>query len=87
MNVWRPPHCADTAALAKTIAQRCQHATPVHNGWQASCPAHEDDCPALSITPTADRVLLRCHAGCTTPDIVTALGMSMADLFVWSHAR
>jgi putative DNA primase/helicase len=48
----------------------------------ACCPAHNDKNPSLSVTEGDDgRVLLKCHAGCRTEDIVDALGLSMADLF------
>jgi putative DNA primase/helicase len=50
--------------------------------WTARCPAHEDRSPSLSIKEGhGGRVLLRCHAGCTTEAIVAALGLTMADLF------
>ncbi|KWT62886.1 hypothetical protein ADL21_06265 [Streptomyces albus subsp. albus] len=47
--------------------------------WQ--CPAHEDRSPSLSVTSGREGVLLRCHAGCTTEEVVAALGLTMADLF------
>lgn len=41
----------------------------------ASCPAHEDSTPSLSITcGEADRTVLHCHAGCTTADVLAAVG-------------
>lgn len=49
--------------------------------WQ--CPAHEDRAPSLSVargTKGAD-VVLHCHAGCTTEDVVAALGLTLADLY------
>ncbi|CAN5537393.1 hypothetical protein BH18ACT8_BH18ACT8_16290 [soil metagenome] len=49
------------------------------------CPAHEDRNPSLSVTAGESRVLLRCHAGCDTDDVLTALGLSRADLFDESH--
>lgn len=53
------------------------------NGWQAKCPAHDDRSPSLSISEGRDgRALLNCHAGCETPAILAALGLSMEDLFV-----
>jgi hypothetical protein len=52
------------------------------DGWMARCPAHEDGTPSLSITEGDDgRVLLKCHAGCATEEIVSALGLSLSDLF------
>ncbi|MEU3436359.1 DUF3987 domain-containing protein [Streptomyces sp. NPDC006863] len=47
--------------------------------WQ--CVAHEDRSPSLSVTKGREGVLLNCHAGCATEDIVSALGLTMADLF------
>ncbi len=50
--------------------------------WQASCPAHEDNSPSLSVSVgDDDRVLLHCHAGCPFESIVAALGLQTADLF------
>lgn len=50
--------------------------------WQAKCPAHEDKQASLSISTTQDgKTLLHCHAGCEAIDIVTAMGLSMQDLF------
>jgi hypothetical protein len=51
------------------------------NRWLAVCPAHSDSRPSLSIRQTHDRTLLRCWAGCATPDICAVLGLTMADLF------
>ena len=51
--------------------------------WRARCPAHDDKNPSLSITAGDDgRVLLYCHAKCTTKDVCKALGISEKDLFV-----
>jgi hypothetical protein len=49
--------------------------------WVARCPFHQDNSPSLSIGEGADRILLHCFALCETPDIVAALGLTMADLF------
>ena len=47
----------------------------------ACCPAHDDHSPSLSIAVDVEgRILLRCHAGCPTPAVVEALGLTMADL-------
>lgn len=54
----------------------------------ALCPAHEDTNRSLSVSEGDDgRVLLRCHAGCRTEDIVSALGLSMSDLFPASKEK
>jgi hypothetical protein len=53
------------------------------NGWNATCPAHEDQKNSLSITHGDDgKAILNCHAGCETKDIVAVIGLQMKDLFV-----
>lgn len=51
-------------------------------GWVARCPAHEDRHQSLSITEAEDRILLRCHAGCRTENVVREAGIKWSDLFV-----
>lgn len=55
-------------------------------GWKARCPAHEDRSPSLSISEGTDGILVYCHAGCDTRDIVTALQLEMKDLFYDARA-
>jgi hypothetical protein len=51
------------------------------DGWTARCPAHEDQRSSLSIGTGDDgRVLVHCHAGCSTEAIVGKLGLTMRDL-------
>ena len=46
------------------------------------CPAHDDKRPSLAIRERHDGALLvRCHAGCATEDILDALGLGFADLY------
>lgn len=63
---------------------------------KAQCPAHDDGNPSLSIGPRRDGkgVVLHCHAGCSTEDVMAALKLSMGDLFddpkiraIWSPRR
>src|SRR5882762_4853451 len=50
--------------------------------YAARCPAHEDARASLSLTAGTDgRILLKCHAGCTSEAVVRALGLTLADLF------
>lgn len=52
----------------------------------ACCPTHNDGQrqgdQSLSITLKEDKVLVKCFAGCQTPDIVKTLGLTMSDLFI-----
>lgn len=50
-------------------------------GWQTNCPAHEDRTPSLSIGVADDgRILVKCHAGCRTEDVLAAVRLTMRDL-------
>jgi hypothetical protein len=50
--------------------------------WIARCPAHDDRRPSLSIREADDgKVLLHCWIGCSAAEVVTALGLSLSDLF------
>jgi putative DNA primase/helicase len=43
-------------------------------GWTARCPAHDDRTPSLSIREAdANKVLVRCHAGCDQERVIAAL--------------
>lgn len=50
--------------------------------WMAKCCAHDDRSPSLSIRELDDgRVLIHCFAGCGAADVMTAVGLTLADLF------
>ena len=47
----------------------------------ARCPGHDDHRPSLSLAESSDgKALLKCHAGCSTEEIVAPLGLRVADL-------
>lgn len=48
-------------------------------------PNHQDSRPSLSFDEGEECVLLHCHAGCATEEIVTALGLTMRSLY--DHPR
>lgn len=61
---------------------RLHGVTRTSNGWDALCPAHGDQRPSLGVAVGSDgRILLKCRAGCSIESIVSALGLSMKDLF------
>jgi len=53
----------------------------------ARCPAHDDQTPSLSISPTSQRILLKCYAGCKFEDIVRAVGMEPQQFFAPKESR
>jgi hypothetical protein len=51
-------------------------------GYQALCPAHDDQDRSLSVSQGEDgRALIKCFAGCEAEGIVASLGLEMKDLF------
>lgn len=67
---------------AEEFAGKCGKAKHFSWGWKALCPAHDDKEPSLSIRQDADKMRLKCHAGCTDEDILKAAGCTVADLFL-----
>ncbi len=63
------------------MLERFEKVRPVHGGWMACCPAHDDRNPSLSVTLKDDRWLLRCHAGCAAGDVLAAVDLEWGDLF------
>lgn len=70
------------------ILDQLQNVKRSGKGWVACCPAHEDRTPSLSINECSDgTVLVKCHAGCDTTSILTALSMKVVDLFAAKSGR
>jgi hypothetical protein len=65
------------------VLSRLENVTEVTSGWSALCPGHDDSMNSLSIGEGDDgRALIHCHAGCTFPELLEALGLRPRDLFV-----
>ncbi|WP_206442950.1 hypothetical protein [Candidatus Protofrankia californiensis] len=55
---------------------------PTRGQQDVKCPAHDDGTASLSVGTGKDgRVLLVCQAGCSTDDVLTAVGLDVVDLF------
>ena len=71
-----------TTRPLERILERLEGVKQVGNGYSARCPAHDDKRNSLSIDTGDDgRVLLFCHAGCSSQDICKAVGLDLRDLF------
>lgn len=50
--------------------------------YSAKCPAHDDKKASLSVGKGRDnKIVMKCHAGCTVPEILDAMGLKETDLF------
>lgn len=57
--------------------------------YSCRCPAHQDRTPSLNFREATDRngqptVVMHCFAGCSTADVLAAIGLDWGDLFVSS---
>ena len=56
------------------------------DSWVACCPSHKDKSPSLAIKATPETMLIHCFAGCSTEEILDAVGMTFDDLYP-DHGR
>ncbi len=64
------------------LLNRLEKVEGTEGRWTACCPAHGDKSPSLAIRQLDDgRILLKCFAGCSAYEVVSAVGMDMQDLF------
>lgn len=51
------------------------------NKWLCKCPSHTDRSPSLGIKLLDDdKILIKCFAGCSASEIVSSIGLTLADL-------
>lgn len=67
--------------LQQVLLPKLEGVKNVGGYFIAKCPAHEDHNPSLSIRPgSVQPVVLNCHAGCATEDILAALDLTWKDI-------
>ena len=70
-----------TDVLREIVLPKLDRVQKTADGFQARCPAHEDNSPSLSLNyGTKQPVILNCHAGCDSDDILKAIGLEWKDL-------
>jgi hypothetical protein len=83
--VWRPRGIVVSAPSqpVESLLARLEGVRRQGGFYRAFCPAHDDKrTPNLDVKEGEDgRVLLLCRAGCSTQEVVEALGLKMSDLF------
>lgn len=65
---------------AEVVLSRIEGVRKAGSGWSARCPAHDDRSASLSVTQAGDRVLIHCFAGCRPDDVLTAIGLTWANI-------
>lgn len=70
----------------QSVLDRLAGVRPSNGGYEARCPAHDDQHASLSVNRGEDgRVLLHCHAGCALVAVCKAMGLRLGDLFPSSN--
>lgn len=70
----------DVRQVAAAIANGT-NVRPSQGGYMVVCPAHEDHTPSLSVREGETQgVVLHCHAGCRTEDVLAASSLSWEDI-------
>ena len=71
-----------TAPIDKLLPQLARVRRTAPARWSASCPAHEDRSPSLSVRELDDgTVLIHDFGGCSVEDVVGAVGLTLTDLY------
>lgn len=71
----------DFDPLRERVLPRLEGVRPSGGQFIARCPAHEDRKASLTVKAGQEHpVTLFCHAGCSTEDVLTALGLTWADV-------
>jgi hypothetical protein len=73
----------EVSTPAELVLSRLKGVRATPNGWDALCPAHDDQHPSLGVAVGKDgKVLLTCRSrGCSAEAVCRALGLDLSDLF------
>lgn len=75
--------------MIDNLLSKLEKVTPKGTGkWVARCPAHGDKSPSMAISRTNDdRILIHCFGGCSSQEILQAVGLTFNDLFPLKQGR
>jgi len=63
------------------LRSKLKKVNPTVNGIEALCPSHDDKKASLTASLAKEKILVKCQAGCTFAEIVSALGMKKSQFF------
>src|SRR5690606_15507229 len=85
---WRHPMTTLSTDQMDVLLSRLEGVRKTGDRYEARCAAHKDRSPSLSLSRGDDgRVLIHCHAGCQTKDVLAGVGMEFRDLFPGSLSQ
>jgi 5S rRNA maturation endonuclease (ribonuclease M5) len=72
---------ADAGEILQMVLGKLDGVKQERSYWKALCPAHADSEPSLDVMPGREQpVVLICRANCATDDVLSAIGLTMADI-------
>jgi hypothetical protein len=76
------PVYTNRAPNLETILSQLSKVKKQGSGFIALCPGHDDKVRSLSIKEGNDgKILLFCHSGCRTADVLNSIGLEFRNLF------
>jgi hypothetical protein len=74
-------HSASLVRVLRALKREGCEIRKADGYFMASCPAHPDANPSMSVTHEGDRTLVHCFAGCDFEDIRAGLRLGAADFY------
>ena len=66
---------------AEEMVKRFHAQGPSKGPWRAPCPVHKSRGLTLAIYDDGDRTSVHCHAGCSSDDVLAAVGLTWKDCY------
>ena len=66
---------------AEEMVKRFNAQGPSKGPWRAPCPVHKSRGLTLAIYDDGDRTSVHCHAGCSSDDVLAAVGLTWKDCY------
>ena len=68
------------------IARTDARSSGVAGQYSGKCPSHDDNSPSLSLKLTEEKILIKCHVGCSIKEVCSGLEIEESELFRESGA-
>ena len=69
------------------LRSKLKKVNPTVNGIEALCPSHDDKKASLTASLAKEKILVKCQAGCTFAEIVSASGMEKSQFFAKEKSK
>lgn len=77
----------ESIMLLEDVLSKLEGVQKCGSGFVALCPGHDDRQKSLSVSVSGNKILMHCHAGCRTEDLISKIGLSIKDLYMDTDKR